>query len=155
MNTMYTCTIRKVSTGYKLSAFQGDNLEHLHAICATLMQSPNYSRCYIVCVDWQGNVLFNMQPQAPQALAPGMGMAPQAAHYPQQLPQAAYAPQPAVPPPPPAWGQYYEQERAMAAQAQLPAYRRPAPPASHTQQVVIDAEFVDDSYAPALPAYSR
>jgi hypothetical protein len=150
MNTMYTCTVRKVSSGYRITAFQGDNLQHLHAICTTLMASPNYARCYIVCVDWQDNILFNLQPQMSSAPSPGAGLPMQPAHYPQQL---QYAPQQhaAPPPPPPAWNNYYQQERSMAAQAQLPAYRQAGPPPSHTR--VIDAEF--EEARPALPAYHR
>lgn len=125
MNQMYTCSVRKISTGHKLMAFQGDNLQHLHNICTTLMQSPNYSRCYIVCVDWQGNTLFNIQPQ-------GGGMGAEAPVQVQvQVRQLPPAPQP------PSWAQYQQQQvRA------LPAYPRPAPQAP----VVLDAEF--DTYAP-------
>lgn len=147
MSAMFTCTIRKISTGHKITAFQGDSLDHLRSIGLVLVASPNYSRCYIVCTDWQGNVLFNLQPQASVGLAPGAGLpayAPPPA-YPQAPPQQLYA-APPPPPPPPAWNQYQQQEQMYRAQAALPAYRRPPMPESHTR--VIDAEF---EVMPALP----
>jgi hypothetical protein len=152
---MYTCAIRKVSSGYRITAFQGDNLQHLHSICVVLLASPNYSGCYIVCTDWQNNVLFNLQPQPAYAPSPGAGLPMQPAYHqaPQQLqytPPPQYAPAPTYAVPPPPWNSYYQQEQVMAAQQALPPYRRPAPPPSHTR--VIDAEF---EVVPALPAYYR
>lgn len=127
MNQMYTCSVRKISTGHKLMAFQGDNLQHLHDICTTLMQSPNYSRCYIVCVDWQGNTLFNIQPQ-------GGGMAVGAGYVQAQPPRVQQLP---PVPPPPSWEAYHRQ-------VALPAHR-PSP--QPTTPVVLDAEF--DEYGPS------
>jgi len=121
-NTMFTCAIRKISTGHRLAAFSGDSLDALRDIATTLMQSPNYCRCYVVCTDYQGNVCFSLQPQGQVARGPGAGM-PMPAPPAQRLPA-------------PSWDGYYEGQRAQAVQAALPPYRQP--------QQVVDAEFEEE-----------
>lgn len=66
-----TLTLRKISTGYKVVAVAGDDMNHLYSIARILIRSPEYNRCYAVGTDWEGNQLFNVQPeQVYQAPAP-------------------------------------------------------------------------------------
>jgi hypothetical protein len=87
--------LRKISSGHKVVAFQGDSMDHMYSIARILIGSQEYNRCYAVGADWQGNQLFNVQPeQVYQAPAPYQ--APQQG-YP-QMPQGVYPQQYALPP---------------------------------------------------------
>jgi hypothetical protein len=95
-----TVTLRRVASGHKVCAFAMDDLNHAYSIAMVLVRSPEYSRCYAVATDWQGDALFNVQPdQVAQAPAPYHAPAPPPV-YPQHQLQA-YAPQPQYAPPAP------------------------------------------------------
>jgi len=133
--TMFTVTLRKISSGYKIVAFQLDRLEHAYAISQTLLASPAYSRCYAVCTDWQGTPMFTLQPG-------GVGVIPP----PQMAPPMA----PPPPPPPPVYPQY---PQALPQQAAYPAYPEPQqveviPGSIPYRQVPEDRRPVFDSYSP-------
>jgi hypothetical protein len=144
-----TVTLRKVSTGHRVCAFQLDDLNHAYSIAMVLVRSREYMRCYAVATDWQGDVLFNLQPeQVAQGPAPYVAPQPQPQHY--ALPQPQYPVQPQYPqpqyPPPHQSGFYPQQQFAPPA---LPQYQQP-----QQQPQVIDAEIVDDGFAPP-PGYPR
>jgi hypothetical protein len=145
-----TVTIRKISSGYKVTAFAGENQDHLYSICKVLMKSPEYARCYCVALDWQGEPLFEVRPEE---ASPAPYQMPQRAP---QLPQQTdYGYQHPTPPP----QQYHH--------AQLPqqAYYPPvqqhyaAPPPQYARSTVATHEGVIESNGGysvrALPAHRR
>jgi hypothetical protein len=146
MSGMYTCTIRKVTTGYKVSAFCGDSLDDLRAISTTLMQSTSWSLCYIVCTDWQGNQCFVLQPQGQSQLAPGAGYAPvQSAPRPEPRSLGGMSAAPRRPEP---W-EDYDRSRALAAAREHATRDYPVLPASPSR--VVDGEFEPGPVIRALP----
>jgi hypothetical protein len=84
-------TLRKVSTGAKVTSFSMDDLNHAYSIATVLVRSSEYGRCYCVGMDWQQEPLFNVQPSAVQQ-APAPYQAPSPHHAPQATQQAYYAP---------------------------------------------------------------
>lgn len=113
----YTLTLRKVETGYKVTSFAMDDLQHAYSVATTIMQGPNYARCYLVCVDRNRAQMFVVHHGVPAA-APAAQGAPQPAYYSQPVPA--------------------QRPRTTTAPC-LPAYRPGPPP----QEVVLDAEFED------------
>src|SRR4051812_31465132 len=96
MRPAVTLTIRKRSSGYRLAALACDSLEHAWSIANVLVRSPEYSRCFIVAVHWDGSELFSVG----LASAPPMPSAPAyaARPTPNALPHTAGPPIPAPTP---------------------------------------------------------
>lgn len=130
-------TLRKISSGHKVCAIQGDSMDHLYSIARILIRSAEYNRCYAVGADWQGNQLFNVQPeQVYQAPAP------------YQAPQQGY----------PQMG-YQQQGCPQQPQYALPAYQQPpmapqpgnpygAPPGYRAVPAYVEEARADDAYGP-------
>lgn len=76
--TNVTLTLRKRSSGYRVTTFQAEDFNHAHALAGILIASDVYGRCFVRATDWQGNELFvlgldkaaadRLQEPAPQAL---------------------------------------------------------------------------------------
>jgi hypothetical protein len=137
-----TVTLRKVSTGHRVTAFSLDDLNHGYSIATILVRSQEYGRCYAVGTSWQGDVLFNVQPEAPS-------MAPY---------QAPQTPQVHAPPPP---RQYAYPPQALPQHAAPPQYAPPTPPPPsgyHTvpyrQGAVVEAQFEENDFGPP-PGYPQ
>ena len=142
-----TLTIRKVSSGYKVVALQGEDMNHLYSIARILIRSPEYQRCYAVGTDWQGNSLFNVQPEQvyqPQAPYQTPYQTPQQP-YPQMGYQQPQQPQYALP-------AYQQQAQPGNPYAMPPGYQ--APPGYRAVPAYVEDAEVDEPYGvrPAYPA---
>lgn len=148
---MYTVSFRRITTGYKETAFSTDSLDSARVMAQILVQNPQFAHCYAVATDSMGNVVFNLTtaPPAPQ---------PQPQPYYQPAPYAparlpAYQPQPqAYPyPSPPGYApyQHHQQHARPHGYTQPPQMMRPAPQAYSQPAPVIEAEFdeVEPRYA--------
>jgi hypothetical protein len=152
-----TVTLRKVATGHKVTAFAMDDMNQAYSIAKILISSQAYSHCYAVGTSWNGDTLFNVQPEQPQVAPYQMPQAaPQLPYYPQQqaYPQQHQYPQPQYP-----QNGYYQQQPQYPA---LPHYQQPQqpqqpfypPPTHQPQRMVVEAEVIEDN-RPALPRGSR
>ena len=105
-----TVALRKVSSGHRVTAFQMDDMNHAYSIATILLRSPEYSRCFAVALDFQGDQIFHLTPEqvtqapapycVPQQQAPQPQYAPQGYAQPQYAPALPqYAPPPQQPPP--------------------------------------------------------
>lgn len=126
-----TVTIRTLSAGRKLCALLMEDLSHAHSVAKTLMESPNYAKCYVVATDWQGAELFNLRPQ--EACVPPPVVMPQ--YYPQM-----------APPPAPMPPQHYQAYGYQAPQQYRPAL--PPPPPAPQAQAFVDGQQVECQIIP-------
>lgn len=148
-----TVAIRKIQTGHRVFVFGMEDMNHAYSVAKILIASPAYAHCYAVGTSWNGDTLFNVQPEAQHP-------APYQAPQPAQLPY--------YPPPQHAYPQHqgYPQQQHYQQQPQYPAlphYQQPQqhqypqqphyPQQQQPQRIVVDAEFVDNR--PALPQGSR
>lgn len=148
-NLGITVTIRKVSSGYKVTSFAGEDLNQLYSISKVLMKSTEYARCYCVALDWQGEQLFEVRPEQ-SAPAPYQAPVPQHHQPHPQMNNYGYQHTPQLPPQQQA---YYPPPQQQMPQRQYMQYAE-APPqyvqAVPTYEGVIEP---DGSYGarPALP----
>lgn len=130
-----TVSLRKVSTGYRVTQFAMDDLDHAYSIATVLLRSQEYSRCFAIALSWQGDQVFHLTPeQVTQGPAPYCAPIPPQAHG---YAPPGYAPQPQYPPALPQYAQPYPQQG-------YPPHPQGYPP----QQPVYQAEVVEDFPAP-------
>lgn len=154
--SFYTVSLRKVSTGHKVTAFMMESLDDARAIAVTLVNSTNYNRCFASCLDWQGEQCFAIYPQSAEQVPPPQvpqqlqGYAQPVQHQYQQLPQHHQAEAQAR-----AQAQaYYDAQQYQAQQAAYQAQQHPSQQAYYAQEQEQPAKL----YAPpaqvirALPA---
>lgn len=84
MKPAVTLTIRRRSSGYKVAALAVDSLDHAWALANIIVRSPEYARCFVVGVGWDGAEVFSVGFTAQPPVAPA---------YPPALPSPSYAPQ--------------------------------------------------------------
>lgn len=124
-----TVTLRKRDTGWRVWAFQSENLDWARAAAQILVDSPTFRHCYAVATDWNGDIMFECRPQEvapPPAPVPRMPPPQRAYGYAQM--QAAPVPPPSV------------QERMMSRPSLSQSYPSYGPPPVPSEEIVVYPE---------------
>lgn len=150
MRTGITCTIRRASSGYKITSFLIESQDHAFSICKILMRSPEYQNAYISAENWDGTQLFLVHPEQAQP-APYPMPQPAQPQYAQQQAPYGYIPAPQYPPLP---QQAYTEQDPFRPQQQYPqaqAYPQ-AQQQVQPQQIYAEVEVVA---SPPVPRYQQ